>query len=107
LNQGLYLIFPKRGVLHFDRDNGFPHDWVRCLYEDREGTLWAGTGSGGLVALRAGKVETLDPPDHWQGRGLLSVTAAHEGVLWIGTEGAGLYRLQNGAWTHFTDADGL
>lgn len=107
LNQGLYLIFPGRGVLHFNRANGFPHDWVRCLYEDREGTLWAGTGSGGLVALRAGKVETLNPPDHWQGRGLLSVTAAHDGVVWIGTEGAGLYRLQNDAWTRFTDADGL
>jgi len=107
LDRGLYLIFPHRGVLHFSRANGLPHDWVRCLYEDHEGTLWAGAGSGGLVALRAGKVATVNAPDDWQGRELLSVTAAHDGALWIGTEGAGIYRLQNDEWTHFTEMDGL
>ncbi len=107
LDQGLYLIFPHRGVLHFSRANGLPHDWVRCLYEDHEGTLWAGAGSGGLVALRAGKVATVNAPDRWQGRELLSVTTAHNGALWIGTEGAGLYRLDNGEWTHFAESDGL
>ena len=107
LDRGLYLIFPRRGVLHFSRANGLPHDWVRCLYEDHEGTLWAGAGSGGLVALRAGKVATMNAPDDWQGRGLLSVTTSHDGALWIGTEGAGLYRLQNGEWTRFKEVDGL
>ena len=107
LDRGLYLIFPHRGVLHFSRANGLPHDWVRCLFEDHEGTLWAGAGSSGLVALRAGKVATVNAPDDWQGRELLSVTVANNGALWIGTEGAGLYRLQEGEWTHFGESDGL
>ena len=107
LDRGLYLIFPHRGVLHFSRANGFPHDRVRCLFEDHEGTLWAGAGSAGLVALRAGKVATVNAPDDWQGRELLSVTTAHDGALWVGTEGAGLYRLENGEWTHFTETNGL
>ena len=107
LDQGLYLIFPHRGMLHFSRANGLPHDWVRCLYEDHEGTLWAGTSSGGLVALRAGKVGTVNAPDDWRGRNLLSVTATHDGALWVGTEGAGLYRLLHGGWKRFTEADGL
>lgn len=107
LDQGLYLIFPHRGVIHFDRKNGFPHDWVRSLSEDREGTLWAGTGSGGLVALRAGNVATVNAPDQWQGRVVLSVSAAHDGALWIGTEGAGLYRLFEGEWSHFGENNGL
>ncbi len=107
LEQGLFLIFPHRGVLHFNRESGFPHDWVRSLFEDSEGTLWAGTGSGGLVALRAGKVAAVDAPDHWQGRVELSVTAARDGALWIGTEGAGLYRLLNDEWTHFGENNGL
>ena len=107
LDRGLYLVFPHRGVLHFSRANGLPHDRVRCLYEDHEGILWTGAGSGGLVALRAGKVATVNAPDDWQGRNLLSVTATRDGALWIGTEGAGLYRLLNEEWVHFTEADGL
>jgi signal transduction histidine kinase/ligand-binding sensor domain-containing protein len=107
LDQGLYLVFPHRGVLHFPRSSGFPHDWVRSLCEDREGTLWAGTGSGGLVALRAGKVTTLNPPDQWRERVLLSATAARDGSLWVGTEGAGLYQFLGGEWKHFTESDGL
>ena len=107
LEAGLYLHFAGRGVIHFDRSNGFPHDWTRCLFEDREGTLWAGTGSRGIVALRAGNVRTVTPPDLWRERDVLSVTAAQDGSLWIGTEGVGIYRLQNGQWSQFGEAHGL
>ncbi len=107
VSSGIYLLFPDRQVLHFDQANGFPHDWIRCLCEDREGTLWAGAGSAGLVALRPGKVGTLDPPDHWQGRVALSPTVTRDGAIWIGTEGGGLYRFFNGAWRHFGESSGL
>ncbi len=107
LEQGLFLIFPNRGVVHFDRAHGFPNNWVRSLCEDREGTLWVGTGNSGLVALRPSRVTTLNPPDDWQGANVLSVTCSRRGSMWIGTEGAGLYRLQNGEWTHFGDSNGL
>ncbi len=107
LDRGLYLLFPNRRVLHFNRSNGLPHDWVRCLCEDREGNLWAGVGSGGLVALRPARVVTVNPPDRWQGRAVLSVAAGRDGALWVGTEGAGLYRLQDGQWSRFTEDDGV
>ncbi|HXR46646.1 MAG TPA: two-component regulator propeller domain-containing protein [Candidatus Limnocylindrales bacterium] len=107
LQQGLFLIFPHRGVVHFDRAHGFPNNWVRSLCEDREGTLWVGTGNSGLVALRPSRVTTLTPPDDWQGANVLSVTCSRRGSMWIGTEGAGLYHLQNGEWTHFGDNSGL
>ena len=105
--QGLFLMFPKGGTLHFSRTNGLPHDWVRCLSEDREGNLWVGAGSGGLTALRAGKVATLDSPDHWQGRAILSVTAARDGAMWVATEGAGVYRFHENQWTHFGESAGV
>ena len=101
LDQGLYLIFPGRNIVHFNRANGFPDNWVRCLCEDREGTLWVGTGSSGLLALRQSRVTTLKPPDDWQGASVLSITRSRDGSLWAGTEGAGLYRFFNGQWTQF------
>jgi len=107
LEQGLYLIFPRGGVIHFDRAHGFPNNWVRTLCEDREGTLWVGTGSGGLVALRPSRVATLNAPDSWQGANVLSITSTRAGTMWIGTEGAGLYAFQAGHWTHFGEGDGL
>ena len=107
VDDGLYLIFPNREVRHFSQTEGLPHNWIRCLMEDREGTLWIGAGSGGLVALRPGKVQTLFPPDHWQGRVPLSVTTARDGALWVGTEGAGLYRFQDGQWTNFDRTSGF
>ena len=107
LDQGLYLVFPGRNVVHFDRSNGFPDNWVRCLCEDQEGTLWVGTGSGGLLALRQSRVTTLKPPDEWQGASVLSISRSHDGSLWVGTEGAGLYRFLDGNWTRFTGDQGI
>ena len=106
-SDGLYLLFSNRAVLHFSQANGFPNNWIRCLHEDREGTLWVGAGSTGLTALRPGKIETLESPDHWQGRVALSVTTAHDGAIWVGTEGAGLYRFLDGAWKRFAENAGL
>src|ERR1039458_10892471 len=63
--------------------------------------------STGLTALRPGKIETLESPDHWQGRVALSVTTAHDGAIWVGTEGAGLYRFLDGAWKRFAENAGL
>ena len=107
LADGLYLLFPDRTLLHLNHSNGFPHDWVRCLYEDQEGTIWAGAGSGGLVAVRPGKVETVNPPDNFRERVALSVCSASDGSVWVGTEGAGLYQLLNGAWRQFDGSAGL
>ena len=106
-NDGLCLLFSNRAVLHFDHANGFPNDWIRCLQEDREGTLWVGAGNVGLVALRPGNIETLDAPDHWQGRVPLSIAAARDGAMWVGSEGAGLYRFLAGEWKRYGENDGL
>ncbi len=105
---GLYLIFRDgRRPVHLDRNTGLPQDWVRFLYEDREGNLWLGTGSAGLVALHTTAFSVLNAPDQWQGCTVLSVAPGREGALWIGTDGAGLYRYQSGEWKHYGEAEGL
>ena len=107
-NLGLYLIFSDATEknLHFDHAGGFPSDWVISLWKDREGNLWSGTGAG-LVVVRPNNVQTISPPDQWQGRAVLSLCPGQNGALWIGTEGAGLYRFQNGAWTNFNSKQGI
>ncbi len=105
---GLYLIFPGSAArsLHLDHASSFPSDWVISLGEDREGSLWVGTG-GGLVILRPSNIQTISAPDQWQSRAVLSVCPGRGGALWIGTEGAGLYRFQNGTWTNYNSPQGI
>lgn len=106
-DRGLYIMYPDGTRLHFCHTNGLPHDWVRSLCEDHEGNLWIGTGSAGLVMLRPRKVNVVSPPDNWQGRAVLAVTASRDGTLWVGTEGAGLYCMRNGQWDHFGEEAGI
>ena len=108
VDSGLYLLYSNQPAQHFCHTNGFPNDWIRCLIEDREGTLWMGAGSEGLVALCPSKVETISPPDQWQGCVPLSATADGENGIWVGTEGAGLYHLKSsGDWEHFGTSAGF
>ncbi len=108
LDSGLFLIAPDGTSRQFSRKNGLPHDWVRCLCEDREGNLWIGTGGGGLAALRVRTVGMVKVPDDWQGRSVLSVTPSAAGGVWVGTEGAGLYHLTDGVVTeHFAMTNGI
>jgi len=108
IRSGLFLIFPDgRPPVHFDQRSGLPQNWVRFLYEDREGTLWAGTGSAGLVSIHPTAFSVLAPPDHWQGCSVLSVASGTDNSLWIGTDGAGLYHWLAGNWTQYGIAEGV
>jgi signal transduction histidine kinase/ligand-binding sensor domain-containing protein len=106
-SSGLYLVAAGQRPLQFSRTNGFVSDWVVSLCEDREGSLWAGTGGGGLVVVRGTAVRTVTPPDRWQGRPVLCVSPGRDGALWIGTEGAGLYHLRDGQWERFGEPAGI
>lgn len=106
LRDGLYLFTPAGDTLHFSRTNGLSHDWVRALCEDREGNVWVGTAAG-LDGLRARKVQMLNPPDGFQGCGVLSFSVAADNSAWVGTEGAGLYHYDGGQWTSFTETNGV
>lgn len=107
-NAGLYLIFgDSRATVHLNRNNGLPRNWVRFIYEDREGTLWVGMGDAGLAAIRPSAFSVLTPPDQWQGHSVHSVAPGRNGSLWIGTEGGGLYHYSAGQWSHYGETEGL
>ena len=108
VGDGLYLIFGDgRPVVHFSQHNGLPQNWVRCLFEDREGTLWAGAGHSGLVSIRTSPFTLASPPDRWNGSSLLSVAAGGDGSLWVGTDGSGLYRHRDGQWQRYGSEAGF
>jgi signal transduction histidine kinase/ligand-binding sensor domain-containing protein len=106
LRDGLYLFGAGGQTLHFSRTNGLSSDWVRSLYEDREGNIWVGTAAG-LDGLRMRQVHMLSAPDGFKGCGVLSFWVSGTNSAWVGTEGAGLYRYTDGQWTSFTEPTGV
>jgi len=78
--------------------------WVRTLYEDRSGRIWAGFDRGVAWLSEAGKVQELP-----QALSHPDVRVIHEdrrGDLWFGTYGGGLNRLHDGQITAYATALG-
>ncbi|MBI2513272.1 MAG: ATP-binding protein [Opitutae bacterium] len=108
LRAGLFLVFRDgRPAIHFDHRNGLPQDWVRFLYEDREGNLWIGADSAGLVSIHPTAFSFLQLSEPARNTSVLSVAAAPNGTLWVGTDGTGLQRYAGGNWKHFGPEQGL
>ncbi len=79
---------------------------VHAILQDQTGTLWFGTGGGGLNLLREGHFSCLTTA---QGLVSNSVWALHEdsdGYLWIGAD-HGLSRYKDGQFVNFTTRNGL
>lgn len=63
--------------------------YVNQIMEDREGDLWIGTSSSGLLRFRDGSLAKVDTSlGH-----ISALMEDHEGTLWVGTFGGGLNRL--------------
>jgi ligand-binding sensor domain-containing protein len=51
---GIYVIAKDGSVERIGKEDGLPVEWVKALFLDRHGRLWAGT-RGGLALMRDGK----------------------------------------------------
>jgi signal transduction histidine kinase/ligand-binding sensor domain-containing protein len=108
LRDGLYVLREEAEPLHFNRENGLSHDWIRALCDDHEGNIWLGTGSG-FDGLRSRKVQMLTEPRGWQGCVVRPIIVEPDGSVWLGTEGAGLYHheIETDRWTDYGQNAGI
>ncbi len=92
------------------RDSGSISDnFIWTMFEDREGTLWVGTNSGGLCKFNR-ESETFtrfkhnpDNPESISYNNIRAILEDREGNLWVGTEGGGLNELdrKQNRFTHY------
>ncbi len=90
---------------HYGAKNGLISVGIRVLHEDRQGTLWIGTGLG-LSCLKNGKFTNYTVNNTLSGKVVHAICEDHEGRLWFGTEG-GLSLWDNGHFTNLTTNNGL
>lgn len=91
----------------FRTSNEASENSVLALLEDREGSLWLGTWTGGLAHLTTEGFHVLPPdsaPAHPNAHAVLRTT---DGALWLGTHGGGLTRWGPDGRRSWTTVDGL
>ena len=103
---GLYCLKDDH-LTYYGAANGLPNPRIKCLLEDRDRNLWAGTEGGGLIRIKGGKIETFSSADGLTNDFIYSLYEDREGSLWIGTLKGSLHRLRDTPVTTYTAKEGL
>jgi len=118
-NDGLtklsFYTQPGTGEVKFVSKNygtadGLGSNVVLSLFEDAQGTLWCGTGFGGVSKLPAGseRFETYTSQDGLANDVVYAINSDTKGNLWFGTkEGASRFDPVTKTFRNYTTADGL
>jgi ligand-binding sensor domain-containing protein/two-component sensor histidine kinase len=106
---GLTRVIYRNGSIAartYTERNGLAQNSVYTVHENPDGTVWAGTVSGGLSRLKDGKFTTFTVADGLCSNTVTSIEDGPNGTMWFGTSG-GLSELANGRWRTYTSHDGL
>jgi ligand-binding sensor domain-containing protein/signal transduction histidine kinase len=90
----------------YTRADGLAQNAVYAVYEDREGTVWAGTLSGGLSSFRNGSFKTYTTANGLGSNSVASILQTSDGTMWFGTPN-GLNEFANGQWRIYTSQNGV
>jgi signal transduction histidine kinase/ligand-binding sensor domain-containing protein len=115
---GLWIGRQRGGLTHFTytdggmapetytQAQGLPQNSVYAVHQNRDGTVWAGTLSGGVSRLRDGRFATFTAASGLLSNTVTSIEEGANGVMWFGTP-KGVNGLSNDRWFSYTTKDGL
>lgn len=69
-------------------------DYIYCLFQDQERSIWLGTNGSGLKRFRRLPFVSYSGWSYFQNSYIASLYEDHEGTIWVGTAG-GLYQFKN------------
>ncbi|MDX2019783.1 MAG: histidine kinase [Deltaproteobacteria bacterium] len=120
---GLWIASCTEGLILYDRGaftvmgdgNAGQRTRLRVVFESRDGTVWLGPQTGGLMAFREGVFRWVMPPTSSCEIGaavhcpsaVANVAETSDGSVWVATEGAGLFQAKNGRVEPFGQGHGL
>jgi signal transduction histidine kinase/ligand-binding sensor domain-containing protein len=112
-NEGALLVGWKGGIRRFNNGkietyplHGVGQFTATCILRDRDGGLWIGTRTEGLVHFHQGKTDVFAPSEGLSGASVQNIFEDREGSLWVVT-GTGLDRFNDFAVTTFNTGQGL
>jgi signal transduction histidine kinase/ligand-binding sensor domain-containing protein len=104
-NQGIRVLSPDGHVRIYGERDGLPDQFVRAMWADRDGTIWAGT-NGGLARLDGDRFVSWISGDAHDRDLVRCLFEDREGDLWVGANN-GLIRLRDDIFTVYGKPEGL
>ena len=90
----------------FTEVDGLAQNSVYAVLKNRDGSVWAGTLSGGVSRFRLGRFTTYTSASGLGGNTVSSILEARDGTMWFATSN-GLSSLSNDHWKTYGTQDGL
>ncbi len=90
----------------YTRTDGLAQNSVYAVYASREGTIWSGTLSGGVSALRNGHITTYTTASGLASNTVSSIAEDSDGTMWFGTPN-GLSGFSKKGWRTYGARDGF
>lgn len=106
---GLNIVDPKSGdIIIINRDSGIPNDYIMCIFEDSDKTVWCGTDGGGIFSVKNGVLDKcFNKNDGLAGDVVFKIqTLDKKDEMWIST-GTGISRFKDGKFTTLGTNSGL
>lgn len=91
IDAGVFRIKPDGQVKHFLKPDGLPHSGgTRAVYAGDDGSIWIGSGVGGVARFRAPRFRQLGEAEGLGERVILTLAPLRDGRVLLSTYGAGL-----------------
>ena len=95
-----------RDVRTYTHSGGLAEDSVYAVYQARDGTVLAGTLTGGVSRFKDGRFVTYTTADGLASNTISSILETRDGAIWFATPN-GLTSLSDNKWTTYTVRDGM
>ena len=106
---GLTYLHDKEGIYKgqtYTTSQGLAQNSVYSVARSRDGTVWAGTLSGGISRLRNGKLTTFTTNEGLPSNTIDALLESSDGTMWVATPN-GVSSFSQDHWKTFQSKDGL
>jgi signal transduction histidine kinase/ligand-binding sensor domain-containing protein len=90
----------------YTKSDGLAQNSVFSVYRARDGSVWAGTLSGGVSKLSGDRFTTYTTADGLLANNVASIVESADGTMWFATPG-GLNAFSKNGWRGYTENEGL
>ena len=90
----------------YNESKGLAQNSVFAVYQSHDGSVWAGTLSGGVSRFKDGRFTTYTTASGLTSNTISSILETRDGGMWFATSN-GLSSFSNGQWRTYTVRDGL
>ena len=106
---GLTRLTYTRGaptIRNYAEADGLAQNSVYAVYQSRDGTVWAGTLTGGVSRFDGRRFMNYTTANGLASNTVTAILETRDGSIWFGTAN-GLNSLSSGRWRTYTTKDGL